>query len=86
MTTSLIQDDESLDANYGRLLVRAREIDRQELLGDAMCHWCSRLKRDHLHDGRCSSSALAHNFASTRAGEREKIDKALVMIEELRAI
>lgn len=82
----LIQDDKSVSDNYTGLLVRLREIDTEEQAGVSICAWCGEPKSKHLPDKRCSTWALSQYFTAKKAKDRQAIERALVLLEELRRL
>lgn len=86
MKDKLIDSFKSLAELYADLCIKARELQRAIDSGTATCSWCGRRKSEHLFDGRCSCSALSHEFNDMRADEYAKTQKALGLIEELRGL
>jgi hypothetical protein len=86
MEDLLLTNDKTLGQNYEDLLRQARQIDLAEEQGIIGCTRCRKKKKDHLHDGRCSSSALSGEYTSEVAGLRAKVEKALRLIEELQEL
>lgn len=75
---------DSLDAIYDRALRALRDIEVEESSGKAMCRICSRPKSGHLHDGRCSTSAISREFVNERSNEFDVASRSLEEIEKLR--
>lgn len=76
----------SLSELYSELCIKLRAIAVAEAGGETACVWCRSRKKDHLHDGRCSSSAVSASFTSEQADKAKWIERALELIEELQRI
>ena len=73
----------ALSDTYARLLGRRRILERWDFSGLVRCRHCKGPKSEHLPDGRCSPWALSKTYESLDAKERERIEQAIVKIEEL---
>ncbi len=82
--SSLILMHHSLGEMYVDLLTKRRKIERLNQIGTVCCRLCKKPKSEHLPDGRCDVYATSLNFASESDSEATAIDRALVLIEELR--
>jgi len=71
----------SIDQNYADLLAKMRLLDRQGIA--AKCAHCGRTKGDHLPDGRCSTSCLSRSFHNVHHDLRQRIERAVELIEQL---
>lgn len=74
----------SLTELYAELCIEARAVRFRE--PRMICRHCNYKKAEHLGDGRCSSAVCSQTFASDEADRAEQIDRALTLIEELKAI
>lgn len=86
MQDNLISQHKSLTELYADLCMRLRGIQKEMQAGNATCSWCGKRKAEHLHDGRCSVDALSQHFTNIRSDECERTQRALTLIEELRAL
>ncbi len=82
--TSLILMHHSLGEMYVDLLTKRRKIERLNQSETVCCRLCKKPKSEHLSDGRCEVYATSLNFVSENESEATAIDRALVLIEELR--
>lgn len=80
---SVVNHNLSLSDLYANLLVKQREHARYIESGTAPCSWCNCYKRNHLHDGRCSSSAVSQSFLYEGHVTVKAIEKAIRLVEEL---
>lgn len=81
-----VAQDLSLKDLYVNLCVRQHEINRLDAAGGTTCTACGCLKSAHLIDGRCSVSCLSREFFAVEADELAKVQRALVLIEELQGL
>lgn len=79
----MINATTNLDDLYNDLLRQKRSFERLDLQDETVCGHCKRQKKDHLPDGRCSSWACSNEFLDASRDERLKIDKAIVLVEQL---
>lgn len=85
-TDCIIQKHMSLTELYGHVLQMRREIEVADRKGTSICRTCKAAKSKHLPDGRCSSSAVSRTFMDDRHEEAAKLERALLLIEELTEI
>lgn len=79
----LLQVELSLENNYENLLRKQRTLKIKDDSGKALCAYCSQEKLEHCSVNRCSTSALSRTFRSVDAEEQQRIEQALMLIEEL---
>ncbi len=76
----------SLTELYADVLRQRRDIEREEQDGAAICVWCKERLDKHITDKRCSSWACSQYFKSVRSKEKDTLNRAVVLIEELLAM
>lgn len=81
----IIQQHKSLCELYGDLLVKARRIAKLDSDGTVNCQRCGKSKGMHLGDMRCCVSSQ-NMFLSVDHEDAAKINRAILLIEELREI
>lgn len=82
----LINEHQSINGVYADLCIKLRELQNSDDCGTAICQWCGRPKSNHLNDNRCDVSTLSQYFRPRWAEHKKKIERALSLIEELKAI
>lgn len=77
---------ESIAELYSDLCIKLRDLDRHDESGKAICVWCKEQKGRHLGDMRCSAAACSQYFTAVHNETKQKIVRALELIEELKEI
>lgn len=80
---NLIDKEQPIEWNYIMLLKRARDAERSDAAGATLCRHCGHRMESHLSDGRCSVDALSQKFCPQDVLERDRVRRAISMIEHL---
>lgn len=86
MMNQIISEHKSITEVYSELCIRLRDIQREVQEERAICQHCGHPKSRHCNDGRCDIYATSRHFHNIRTDEFERVQKALGLIEELRAV
>lgn len=79
----MIDRTKTLPQIHADLCVQYRKLLTLKASLDGMCTNCDQPEIDHMPDGRCSINALSRHFQWKDQPALDRVNRALVLIEEL---